>query len=495
MRLASNKAQAPRHGGPLARLVATVFLLAATIFAGACAAEPAREPADPVDAVQWERLIWQPCGEQGAECATLRVPLDWGVPEGERITLALARQPARRAEQRVGSVFFNPGGPGGPAVLMVRDYPDRFRDELRDRFDLIGLDPRGVGESRPAITCPIAPTSPTVRVFPSSAAEFDALAAYNRAVGAECLRATGPLLEHVDSISAARDLEAARRALGGDKLNWLGLSYGTLLGATYAHLYPGNIRAAVLDGPVDHAISAGQFFLDETRSAEDSFAGFLDWCRADPGCALHDRDAATDYRGLLDRAERQPVPARDNPEGLTASQIGTGAYGLLSWRRTWPQLAEAIAAAVSNTPDASGFAEPGGADAGAAAYRTIMCHDFPADVRDFTDLAARIDTARRAAPLTRAHVEGADVQGGCIGWPVTAANPPSPVEVRGAPPIMIVAGTHDPATPLPWGEALARRIQGSFLVTWDGYGHTAYLNDVETTRREIEYLIDPPAPR
>ncbi|WP_405163090.1 alpha/beta hydrolase [Nocardia sp. NBC_01499] len=413
------------------------------------------------------------------------------MPASDRITLALARQRARHPELRIGPLFFNPGGPGGAPVWGVRDYPNIFAAELRDRFDIIGLDPRGVGDSRPAITCPIPPVSRDVTEFPSSAAEFDALSDYNRSVGTECLRATGPLLEHVDTVSAARDLEAARRALGGDKFTWLGLSYGSLLGATYAHLYPANIRAAVLDGPVDHAVTARQFFLDETRSAEDSFAGFADWCRSDTSCPLHDRDVAVDYRDLLDRAEHQPVPAKSTAPGLTAAQIGTGTYGMLSMRILWPRLANAIADAVAMTPDASGFSEPDGVDASKPAYRTIMCHDFPTDVRDFTDLADRIATARRTAPLTRGNVEGADVQAGCLGWPITAANPASPIEVHGAPPIMIVAGTHDPATPHPWGEAMASRIQGSFLVTWNGYGHTAYLNDPDTTHREIDYLLDP----
>ncbi|QBS45292.1 alpha/beta fold hydrolase [Nocardia sp. CS682] len=471
-----------------ARMSAGVLLITGSVFAGACAEQRSDIPADPVAGVQLETPNWQPCGQNGAECASLPVPLDWAAPNGERITLALARLRARNADQRVGSVFFNPGGPGGAPVALARDYAHLLPAELRDRFDIISMDPRGVGESRPAITCPIPPVSQKVTQFPSSADEFDALFAYNRTVGTACREATGSLAEHVDSVSTARDIEAVRRALGGEKLNWLGLSYGTLLGATYAHLYPDQLRAAVLDGPVDHTTSAGQFFLDESRSAEDSFTGFAEWCRTDATCPLTGRDVAADYRGLLDRAAQQPVPAKDDPAGMTAEQIGMGAYGMLTIRAAWPGLAQAIADATAPTPDAAGFK---GDESAKPAYRTIICHDFPSSTSDFNDLAARLDTARRAAPNTRGYVEGADVQAGCLGWPIAAAYPPAPFEVRGAPPIMIVAGKHDPATPLPWGEALNRQIHGSFLVTWDGYGHTALLNDPDTTRRAIAYLVDP----
>ncbi|MEU0869335.1 alpha/beta hydrolase [Nocardia brasiliensis] len=474
-----------------ARALAVVLLLAA-VPAGGCAGDRASEPPDPVAGVHLEAPAWQPCGQHGAECATLPVPLDWAAPDGERITLSLTRQRARKPEQRIGPLFFNPGGPGGAPVLGVRDFPHIvFSDDLRDRFDLIGLDPRGVGESRPAITCPIPPVSQEVTQFPSTAAEFEALSAYNRKVGTECRKATGPLLEHVDSVSAARDIEAVRRVLGEEQLSWLGLSYGTLLGATYARLYPDRIRAAVLDGPVDHATPAGQFFLDETRSAEDSFAGFAEWCRADTTCPLQGRDIRADYRDLLDRAARQPVPAKDDPDGVTAEQIGMGTYAMLTMRTGWTELAEAIAAAISPAPDAAALGALTAAGSDKAAYRAIMCHDFPSDIRDFADFAARLATARGEAPITRGYVEGADVQAGCLGWPIVAANPTGPVEVRGAAPIMIVAGTHDPATPQQWGAAMVRQIQDSFLVTWDGFGHTAYLNDPATVRREIAYLIDP----
>lgn len=474
------------------RALAVVLLLAVAVLSGGCTEDRGSEPQDPVAGVQLEAPVWQPCGQHGAECATLPVPLDWAAPDGERITLALTRQRARKPEQRIGPLFFNPGGPGGAPVLGVRDFPHVvFPDDLRDRFDLIGLDPRGVGESRPAITCPVPPVSQQVTQFPATTAEFEALSAYNRNVGIECRKATGPLLEHVDSISAARDIEAVRRVLGEEQLSWLGLSYGTLLGATFAQLYPERIRAAVLDGPVDHAVTAGQFFLDETRSAEDSFAGFAEWCRTDTTCPLQGRDIRADYRELLDRAARQPVPAEDDPDGVTAEQIGMGTYAMLTVRAEWPGLAGAIAAAIAPTPDAAALGALTAAGSDKAAYRAIMCHDFPSDIRDFADFTARLSTARGDAPTTRGYVEGADVQAGCLGWPIVAANPTGPVEVRGAAPIMIVAGAHDPATPQQWGAAMARQIQDSFVVTWEGFGHTAYHNDPATTRREIAYLIDP----
>ncbi|MFE0025892.1 alpha/beta hydrolase [Amycolatopsis sp. NPDC059021] len=433
-------------------------------------------------------IAWRNCGDYGAECASLRVPLDWANPGGPRITLALSRLKAADPARRAGTLFVNPGGPGGAAVPLVRDAPaEFFPQELRDRFDIVGMDPRGVGESVPAIACEKPTLNPKISQFPRNRAEYDRLVAYNRDVGEGCRRATGPLIDHVDTISTARDVEAVRIALGVDKVTWLGLSYGTLLGATYAQLYPARVRAAVLDGAVDHTIGSRRMAADEARVTDDVFGKFAAWCDAEKSCAMHGRNVIAEYRALLERAAEKPIPSREFPDGATADQIGYGTYSALTEvPGRWKELAEAISGAVAPDPDAGIFARVKGND---AAYRVIACHDFPSDVRGFADFAAREREARRIAPVTGGYVEGWDVQAGCLGWPVRPANPWGPTPVRGTPPILVVGGEHDPATPHPWAVGLASQIAGAKLLTWNGIGHTGYFNDEAVQRREIAYLV------
>ncbi|MEO6082083.1 MAG: alpha/beta hydrolase [Umezawaea sp.] len=430
--------------------------------------------ADPV-----ERPVWASCGDHGAECGEVRVPLDWARPGGDRITLAVSRLRAADPDRRIGVLLVNPGGPGGAAAPLVRDVPELFPQDLRDRFDIVGVDPRGVGGSVPAITCEEPPMDPAVDQFPSTRAEFDRLVAYNREVAEGCRRATGPLIDHVDTVSAAKDFDVVRKALGENQVSWLGLSYGTLLGATYAQLFPGRVRAAVLDGAVDHTIGSRRLALDEAVVTEDLFTRFADWCAEDPACALHGRDVVAEYRALLGHTP--------TPDGISAAQIGYGTYSVLSLRDQWPALAELLVPALAEHPDASAFAGVGSD----AAYRVIACHDFPSTVRGYPDLAARAHEIRRTAPTTRGYVEGWDVQAGCLGWPIRPANPWAPTPVRGAHHVLVVGGEHDPATPHQWAVGLAAQIRGSRLLTWSGVGHTAYFNDPDTQREEVRHLIEP----
>ncbi|WP_253839976.1 alpha/beta hydrolase [Actinokineospora globicatena] len=415
-------------------------------------------------------IEWRACGT-GAECGEVQVPLDWARPGGEKITVAVSRVRATDQARRLGVVLFNPGGPGGPGTPVVREFAAQvFPADLRARFDIVGFDPRGVGDSRPAITCPVPPTSPSVTQFPATGAEFDRLVAYNRRVARGCRDATGPLIDHVDTVSAARDIDVLRQALGESRVNWLGLSYGSLLGATYAGLYPDRVRAMVLDGAVDHTIGTRRMVVDETRSTEDVFTRFVAWCDAEPSCALHGQDVAARYRALLDGGAQDATP----------DEVGFGAYTLLNLPSYWPQLAEAIR-------DRTGFA----GEESSAAYRVIGCHDFPSDIRTFGDLRSRMTAVRALAPKTRGYVEAWDVQAGCAGWPIPAANPWGPTPVRGAPPILVVSGEHDPATPLVWGTGMASQIACSRHLVWSGVGHTGFLNDGPTQQKEVDYLISP----
>ncbi|MDT8915238.1 alpha/beta fold hydrolase [Amycolatopsis sp. PS_44_ISF1] len=468
------------------------LVLTGVVMTGGGAGAARAADGDPVAAFGVRAPDWRPCAENGTECGALSVPLDWAKPAGAKITVALTRLEAADPAHRIGSLLFNPGGPGDPAAPYLKEVADEmFPARLRERFDLVGVDARGVGDSRPAIACEKPTLDLNVTQFPGSRAEYDRLAAYNRDVGEGCRRATGPLIDHVDTISAARDFEAVRIALGAGRISFLGLSYGSLLGATYARLYPGRLRAAVLDGAVDHTVGSRRLALDEARAEDAVFGRFAGWCQSTQDCALRGRDIAAEYRALLDRARRAPIPAASTPSGATAPQIAYTGYALLALPRNWSTLATGLARAIAPAPDASLFAVPVASE---AAYRAITCHDFPSDVRDYPDLAARQREIRRAAPVTQGFVEGWDVQSGCLGWPVRAADPWGPTPVRGAAPVLVVSGRNDPATPYSWGVGLAAQIHGSKLLSWDGVGHTAWFNDPATQAEEVAYLLGAPPP-
>jgi pimeloyl-ACP methyl ester carboxylesterase len=411
----------------------------------------------------------------------LSVPLDWAHPDGTKISLALSKLPAADPNQRVGDLVFNPGGPGGGGAESVEFAGNQFPAQLRARFDLIGFDPRGVGDSTPTITCAQPPFDPSVTQFPTDQAQFDRLVAHNRAVGEDCLKHTGPLLAHLDTISVARDVDAIRVALGEQRINFLGLSYGTLIGNIYAHLYPSHVRAMALDGPLDHTIGSVRMVDDENAAAEVALRHFF---QRTPGAQAN----FTRLQGML------------SPE--SAEVVLQGVYEYLNITSLWPQLATALQQAVNG--DTSALVDvadngPNSPDdpmhiAGNQAFLAIGCQDFPSQIHTFAQLQAQIAQARQAAPNMAGHIESWLLQAGCIGWPVAAQDPWQPVPVRGTPPILIVAGKYDPATPYPWGVGLARQIKGSVLLTRSTDGHTGFYNDTCAQQRTADYLTNPLAP-
>jgi pimeloyl-ACP methyl ester carboxylesterase len=423
-------------------------------------------------------LNWQPCGTIGAQCATLSVPLDWAHPNGVTINLALSKLPAADPSQRAGELLFNPGGPGGGGAETVEYGGNQFPAQLRDRFDLIGFDPRGVGRSTPTISCTQPPFDPSVTQFPATQAQFDRLVAHNRALGEDCLRQTGPLLGHLDTISVAHDLDAIRVALGESKITFLGLSYGTLIGNIYAHLYPQRVRAMVLDGPLDHTIGSARMVADENSAAEVTLQHFF---QAIPG-------TQATFGRMLGRLS-----------DADAEVVLQGVYEYLNLTSYWPQLATALQQAADGDTSMLVDAADNGPNspddpthvAGNQAFLAIGCQDFPSQVHTFGQLRAQMTQAARTAPDMAGHEESWLLQAGCIGWPVPAQDPWQSVPVHGTPPILIVAGRYDPATPYPWGVGLARQISGSILLTRSTDGHTGFYNDPCSVQQEADYLVDP----
>ncbi|CCB72128.1 alpha/beta hydrolase [Streptantibioticus cattleyicolor] len=447
-------------------------------------------------------LAWHDCHTAqtpaSLECATLDVPLDRSRPDGPKIKLALDRLPATDPAHRVGPLLVNPGGPGGSGTAVVAQggmllgIPDL--KPLREHFDIIGLDPRGVGESTP-VRCSTPVYDPATPTLPADPAQYRRMVADSRAHGLDCAKATGPLIGHVDTVSAARDIDAVRAALGAPEISWLGVSYGTELGAAYAELFPGRVRAMVLDGAVDHSRSMARQAVEESAAIEREFGRFAAWCRGTADCPLHDRDIAGDFDALLARADRGEVTDHTLGRRVSAAEVTSAAYNHLALRFLWPHLATALAAA-ERTPSDPALLDQAlpATDPGYTAYRAIGCQDFPPALRGYADLRDRMAAVERAAPHMWRYSEFWSWTTGCAGWPGKAANPPRPQHISGVPTILVVGNTYDPSTPYAWARSLAAHIDGSRLLTYDGDGHTALYHSSCARELEADYLVTTDAP-
>ena len=484
-------------------------VFAVVAFAGALALTGA--------APSWGRgtIRWHGCG-QGAprdlQCGAIGVPLNYAHPRGRQIRLGFARLRASDRKHRVGSLIVNPGGPGGAGSEVVAAEAaglHLWHPALHRRFDLIGMDPRGIGLSTP-VRCDPNIYNRIDSFAPRSRAQFGRLAANVRALGRSCLRRTGPLLRHVDTVSVARDMERLRRALGDGELNFLGLSYGAEIGALYAARYPTRIRTMALDGVFDHGLPMTTIFSDNARGYEDSLTRFAAWCATDASCALHGRDVLALYDGLVQRANRQPIPApgcANQPcrRTVSGSDIQLGAHNQLLFKQPVPALGEpgwnglAQALAQAQSGNASAFAAPLATSPRQDPFPglAVLCAEFPSFVHGYGDFAAMSLLGRVLAPHSQGFAEAWTGVLGCQHWPVPPANPPQRLNIHRAPPILLISATHDPSTPYVWAQDVRSQIARSVVLTRDGDGHTSsLLTGGRTVDTIAHYLITkrPPPP-
>ncbi|MBV8950900.1 MAG: alpha/beta fold hydrolase [Actinobacteria bacterium] len=443
-------------------------------------------------------LVWTRCG--GFECATLTVPLDYAQPHGATVGIALIRSRATDPAHRIGSLVVNPGGPGESGIALIGRDVSLMPAGVRQRFDIVEFDPRGVGRSG-AISCTTggaaAETGLGPDPAPSTPAAVSAVVQSNTAYAQACAHAAGALLAHVGSVDVARDLDQLRRALGDQGLTYLGLSYGTLLGATYADLFPTHVRALALDGAIDPALPMNQLQVDQARSFEDALDAFFAACV--PGCGWRPNgDPATALNALFDRLRAHPLPAGGGEQAGPAEL-----YSALLSRLYTPtrraSLASALAAAergdgsaIRSLADTYDGRAPG-ATINADASNAVNCLDHPVP-RDIGQLEAEANAARARAPVFGPIL----VWGGvvCAVWPVPATRAVHPVHAHGAPPIVVVGTTGDPATPYSWAAALASELDQGVLLTRRGDSHVAFFSS-SCVRAALEtYFVDraPPPP-
>lgn len=445
---------------------------------------------------------WSPCpdaaqGPGPAQCADIKAPLSWADPHGRTVTLHLSRLPALDRKHRIGSLLVNFGGPGANGAELIAEGGRYLMPaSLQNRFDIIGFDPRGVGAST-AVTCGGPGLSAKVPVFPNSPAQFASVRRQSAAYGRSCVKNSAPgLAANVDTVSAARDMDVIRAALGEKKVSYLGLSYGTYLGKTFARLYPHRINTMVLDGAIDHSVSPRDFLYEEASSLSDVFGRFASWCSASTSCALHGQNVVKIWDDLLARAARTPIPApnaKTGPKALDDQAIRMVLPNLLLMSSsvvipsTWTTLGDAIARAQAG--DASALSDNSMVGQPQDAYAAIGCQSFPPQLRGYADAAARLAHARAISPHTGGASEAWAMTDMCASWPLPASDPWKPEKVTGTPPILITSNRYDPSTPLVWAQGLHREIAGSALLVADVSGHTTFFNSACARTEQADYLI------
>ena len=492
------------HGAWAVTMVAAVTVVAgcSTEVAGTPGlAGPPLPPAPPVQ--------WAPCQTDSAEldlpkdaqCGELTVPVDYADPDGGTATLALLRFPATGS--KIGSLVINPGGPGGSGIDLALNLVDSLPKPVRQRFDLVGFDPRGVGSSTPALQCnsdhdnDVLRADPQVDYSPAGVAHIEDT---EKQYVQRCVDKMGKeFLANVGTVNVARDLDRLREALGDAKLTYLGYSYGTLIGATYAEAYPDKVRAMILDGAIDPHADPVQAEIDQDAAFQKAFDDYAADCAKQRDCPLGtDPAKAVDvYRNLVDPLVGKPAATKD-PRGLSYPDAVTATISALYSPETWKQLSEGLTELTKGRGDTLlgladdywGRDEDGGYNNGNDAETAIDCVDSP----PITDRAAVVDAdrrARQAAPfMSYGDFTGHAPLDTCAFWPVPATSAPHTVSAAGLPPVLVVSTTDDPATPYQAGVDLAEELGGA-LLTYKGTQHTVVFDgDSCVDDYAADYLVD-----
>ncbi|MGL5816794.1 MAG: alpha/beta hydrolase [Phycicoccus sp.] len=452
-------------------------------------------------------LAWAPCGDR-LECATLTVPLNHSRPDSRTIDLAVVRRPAADPARRLGALVTNPGGPGSSGFDFVADNPDRFPAAVTDRYDVVGFDPRGVGRSAP-VRC--LEDSRRVGFFDTFAAapvafsQWVDLARQSASFATQCGQRSADLLPFVDTASTARDLDLLRAALGEDQLDYIGYSYGTYLGATYAALYPKRVGSFVLDGAVNPTVYRDDPFAEarvQAETIESALQRFYAACAANESCGLGP-DPQRAVEQLLASLDERPLTVRTElgTRKVTRGSVGIAVYvALIGGTDSWPAIAAALQQAREG--DGSGILQFADAVLGARpdgsfdneydARTATVCADkrYPRDVLAWKRLATHLNASGTFGSTAVSNYVA------CAFWPTTTANPyAGSFDAPGSNPIVVIGTTGDTATPYEGAVAMADTLDAGVLLTHRGEGHTIYGAGNECVDALVNaYLVDGTAP-
>ncbi|MCY1145280.1 alpha/beta hydrolase [Actinoplanes sp. Pm04-4] len=419
-------------------------------------------------------ITWATCPEDAqVQCGTIKVPADWAQPTGPTTTLTMARRKATDPGRRIGTLLINPGGPGGSAFDFTLNATAFFGEQVRRRFDIVGVDPRGVGRSSPVLCSrDLVDAQPSVLI--ESEQQYAAMVAYNRRLAADCAARSGPVFGHLDTASVARDYDTVRGALGEAKISFYGASYGTLIGQEYARLYPARLRALVLDGVMDHSADLDRFLVQQTEAAQDSFGEFVKWCARDKSCVLRGHDIPKLFVAAMARARAgQLINPYDPPNKLTVAQLTMAAFTSF-YEPQWYSFAYYLRDAMMAGRRAPKKTPP--VDLIDYSFAPVFCEDWRLPVTGYPELQRRLRTLAAGAPQMLVSPLAMTAVAGCLGWPSPPDNPQRPVPpLTGAASALLVNARHDPATAYAWAQQVTAHLGPSArLLTYDGWGHVVY---------------------
>ena len=448
---------------------------------------PLAAASSPLDSYYAQTLQWTSCADDH-ECSTLLVPIDYDSPSSGDFRLAVSRVKAKGA--KIGSIVVNPGGPGAEGVGFAAYAQSSVSAPVAKSYDFIGFDPRGVGKSAPVTCLTGKQTTQWLRAdaTPDTQAEIDRYSNLAAGIGRGCLKFSPTRARNVGSTATVRDMDILRAALGEKKLNYLGYSYGTYLGALYAHDFPGNVGRFVLDGAVDPSMDSMEISEGQSRAFQVAMTRFARSCSRLASCPYPGSASRVlaEINALLARLDKTPMRT-EKRETLTQSQALSALFWGMYSRDYWPNLRDALSEAARGngtyllmladlSADRTG-PNTYGSNQNSAFY-AISCWDSPA-APDAAGLAAAARTWSTKAPVPEMARALAWGNAPCSTWFGHSELAPAPASSTTDAPILVIGTTYDPATPYPWAVALANQLSTARLLTYAGDGHTAFGNGNE----------------
>jgi pimeloyl-ACP methyl ester carboxylesterase len=452
-----------------------------------------------------QQLVWRPC-DGDFQCTSLSVPLSYDDPAAASISLQVIRLKAADQSRRIGSLVMNPGGPGGSGIDYARAARAVTTDALRERYDVVGFDPRGVGTSNPIRCLDDKQTDEflTNDGAPSTPAEVAMVAEISAGIAKGCLQRSPQLVAHIGTRDVAKDLDILRQALGDQKLTYLGKSYGTAIGSSYAEQFPQNVGRMVLDGAIDPALDYNQIARGQAEGFELALRRFVEKCPSLDACPLpaDPKAAVARIQAFLAELDAKPLPGEPG-RPLTQALGLLGIVGSLYDNDSgWPDLASSLdlafkgdgsgllsAADYFNNRNSNGHFESNSLDA----LNAVNCWDLPA-TPGIAGIEQQVKEWSATAPTFGPYIAWSNLP--CSTWPAHSSVLPHPIKAAGAPPIVVIGTTYDPATPVHMAKALAGELDKGVFLQWDGDGHTAYQRGSDCIDKAVDtYYLDGTPPK
>jgi len=478
------------------RLVVVCSVLLSACSNISSSASPTPSLPDTLESFYSQVITWEEC--RGIfECADVQVPLDYNDFSKGTISLSVMKKPADGTSQ--GAIFTNPGGPGGSGIQYLESYSYAFSRTLQKNFDLVSWDPRGVNESSP-VDCL---TDSELDVYgaseptPDDQAEIEAFKNLTLEFSSGCLENSAEILSHISTTETVKDLDILREVLEQSKLNYIGKSYGTLIGAYYAEMFPNRVGQFVLDGTVDPSLTTRELALGQAIGFDDALLRFAKYCfDLESSCDLgnSERVIVKNIMDFLNRLDQEPLETSDPNRPLTESLGWVSVYGPLyapsfGWDWLISGLEEAYLGDGTNLLEIADWISSRNSngtysDNSTEAYWSITCLDN-GPTTELPDVFEK-DFETKSPYFGRALAWS---EAGCLNWPVTGEKLSKVVTASGAPPIIVIGTTHDPATPDVWARALASQLTSGIYVNFNGDGHTAYMSGSKCINTLVDEFI------